>query len=239
MPRHPSPVSTAAAARAALLCACVPPTEASEEQSKAWDVRGDYDLTFDDQITLRLDIGGAVRERTANGWGEVVDFGTVNGKPVTLDLAAHCAKPAVACPSEVYGDAVAINQVDVHKKQNLYGLKVRDRRPASEGGTGKVLDGILDHAKQDAFVIGLGAKAGATGGGGAGCAALALSIAEGQFRRDAGGAVDGIDKGRVKLGWLGGCAFGPLLLGATLTVETGYTGKRVGDVSLPAAATGT
>lgn len=187
---------------------------------------------------MRLDVGGAVRERTANGWGEVVDFGTVNGKPVTLDLAAHCAKPDVDCPSEVYWDAVAINQVDVHKKQNLYGLKVRDRRPADQGGTGKTLDGILDHGKQDAFVVGLGANAGSGGSGGAGCAALALSIAEGQFRRDAGGAVDGIDKGRVKLGWLGGCAFGPLLLGATLTVETGYTGTRVGDVSLPAAATG-
>jgi hypothetical protein len=220
------------------LVSCVPPTT-SDDAARPWDVRGDYDLSFNNAITLRLDIGGAVRERTAAGWGDIVDFGDVNGKPVTLDLAAHCAKTDVDCPSEVFWSQVAINQPEVAQQKGLYNLRVRDRRSQADGGSGQTLDGLLDHNKQDAFLIGLGAKGGSGGNGDTGCAALAISVADGRFRRDAEGAVDGIQQGRVKLGWLGGCAFGPLLIGATLAVETGYVGTRVGPLTLPVAASAT
>lgn len=222
----------------AAVAGCVPETT-GDNAPRPWDVRGDYDLTFDDQIKLRLDVGGAVRERVASGWGDVVDFGDVNGQPVSLDLGAHCAKPDVACPSEVFWGKVAIDQPDVAKKQGLYALRVRDRRDPADGGTGQTLDGLLDHGKQDAFLIGLGAQGGSGGNGDAGCAALAVSVAEGRFARDADGTVDRIEQGRVRLGWLGGCAFGPVLLGATLTVETGYVGSRVGPVTLPGASSST
>ena len=252
MPNHepkkpPHPSHTLGGRAAAVLAtatallavsACVPPAANTEPGPKPWDVRGDYDLSFNDEITLRLDIGGAVRERKATGWGAIVDFGDVNGQPVTLDLAAHCAKPDVDCPSEVFWDKVAIQQPDVAKKLAIYNLTVRDRRSASDGGTGKTLNGLLDHNKQDAFLIGLGASSGSGGTGNAGCAALAISVAEGRFARNSEAAVDRIEAGRVRLGWLGGCAFGPLLLGATLSVETGYTGTRIGPVTLPGAATG-
>lgn len=60
-------------------------------------------LTYDDRLTLKLDVGGAVREVTQTGYGGVVDFGMVNGQRVTLDLTAFCAKPEVKCPAKRSG----------------------------------------------------------------------------------------------------------------------------------------
>jgi hypothetical protein len=50
---------------------------------------------------------------------------------------------------------------------------------------------------------------------------------------DAGAAIAGITEGRVGFAWAGGCAFGPFLAGATLYLETGYTGQRTGDFDPP------
>ncbi len=46
-------------------------------------------------------------------------------------------------------------------------------------------------------------------------------------------AVNGIKEGRIGLAWAGGCAFGPFLVGATLYLETGYTGARTGAFDPP------
>ena len=43
----------------------------------------------------------------------------------------------------------------------------------------------------------------------------------------------GIAEGKVGIGWLGACAFGPVLAGATLTIETGFTATRTGDFDPP------
>ena len=48
-----------------------------------------------------------------------------------------------------------------------------------------------------------------------------------------GALVNGIKEGKVFVGWAGGCAFGPVLAGATLTLETGYVGTRTGDYDPP------
>ncbi len=48
-----------------------------------------------------------------------------------------------------------------------------------------------------------------------------------------GAKVDGIADGEIGLAWAGGCAFGPFLVGATLTLETGYTATRTGDFDPP------
>jgi hypothetical protein len=50
---------------------------------------------------------------------------------------------------------------------------------------------------------------------------------------DAGAEVDGIKDGKVGFAWAGGCAFGPILAGATLYLETGYTGNRTGEFDPP------
>ena len=49
----------------------------------------------------------------------------------------------------------------------------------------------------------------------------------------AGAVVNGVKDGTVFVGWAGGCAFGPALVGATLTLQTGFTGTRTGDFDPP------
>jgi hypothetical protein len=54
-----------------------------------------------------------------------------------------------------------------------------------------------------------------------------------KFSYPQGANVDGIKDGKLGLAWAGGCAFGPILVGATLYLETGYTGRRTGDFDPP------
>ncbi len=271
-------VAAASLLAVALLVRCLPTVG---EQSD-WDVRGNYDLTYDDRLTLKLDLAGAVREATATGYGNVVDFGAYNGQPLTLDLGAFCARPEVVCPSESLWRKVAIDVEDVSKAHNVHVIQVvnNETRELPDGGAAQTLGGLVAHDQQDRFVVGLGASGGASGS----CGALGISLAGGRFthageelvRRtefrtpsgeacdpdaglapaepdagDAGAsetcraveltrleypkgaAVDGIAEGRVFVGWLGACAFGPVVAAATLTIETGFTGKRTGDFDPP------
>lgn len=248
------------------------------------DVSGNYALTYDDRVTLKLDVGGAVREVTQTGYGGVVDFGMVNGQRVTLDLAAFCAKSEVKCPSEAFWLNAAITQPNLASSRlDLQQLTVVNdsMHVLPQGQRAASLSGLVDHAQDDRFLLGLGAQ----GGSSEACLALAVSLAGGRFTRvgermetstegrtpqnrpcsldggvsDAGlsdggssdggvvcaptpvtrrvvpvgATVDGIADGKVFLGWAGGCAFGPVLVGATLTLETGFTGRKTGPYDPP------
>lgn len=240
-----------------------------------WDVRGNYTLTYDDRLELTLNVGGAVREATANGYGDVVDFGTWEGQPLRLDLAEFCGRADVQCPSEAFWTKVAIDQQDVGRKQDLHVINVIDdtMHTLPAGQRAEVRGGLVDHAQGGRFLIGLGAES----GGNEHCGALAISLAGGRFSRQGerledvstwhdetgapcdpdagtgagsgdatctektrkrlvhpdGARVDGIREGKVALGWLGACAFGPIVAGATLTLETGFEGVRTGDFDPP------
>jgi hypothetical protein len=256
------------------------------------DVSGNYDLTYDDRLTLRLDVGGAVREVTQTGYGGVVDFGIINGNPVRLDLTEFCARPEVKCPSEAFWSKVAITQP--RRLENTFKLQeltvVNDSvQSLPAGQRAESLGGLVDNANDDRFLLGLGANAGANQA----CIALAFSLAGGRFSRvgertemvvegrteanvacpldggfDGGARVDagiladggvadagviftctprnvtrivfppqapveGIKEGKVFMGFAGGCAFGPVLVGASLALETGFTGKRTGKYDPP------
>jgi hypothetical protein len=257
------------------------------------DVSGNYTLTYDNKLKIRLDVAGAVREVNQDGYGGIVNFGMVNGSPTTLDLTAFCAKPEVQCPSEAFWSKVAITQPDL--LTNRFDLQklvvVNDTEHILDAGVRAAsLSGLVDHSQQDQFLLGLGASGGAT----ANCVALSVSLAGGRFSRvgehevttmelrtmagracsldagvlDAGSGdagadagpdprflpdggldctlvpitrlvippgaiVNGIKEGKVFLGWAGGCAFGPVLAGATLTFETGYTGRWSGIYDPP------
>lgn len=277
------------------------------------DVSGNYALTYDNQLKIKLSVGGATREVTTQGYGGIVDFGTVNGNPTTLDLSAFCAKPEVQCPSEAFWGKVAVTQPDL-RANNLDLQKlvvVNDEQHVLDAGVRAAsLTGLIDHNQHDKFLLGLGAQ----GGSNANCIALGLSLAGGRFSRvgeryettmeprtmagrvcsldagvrdagtndagtdagtesdagmdggsdggsdagsgvppgylpdggidctlvpvtrlvvPAGAKVDGIKEGQVFMGWAGGCAFGPILAGAVLTIETGFTGRRTGDYDPP------
>lgn len=250
------------------------------------DVSGNYALSWDDKLTLKLDLGGGVREVTQNGYGGIADFGTVNGQPLRLDLMQFCARPEVECPSEVFWKKVSITQPDLKKNGlALQALTVIDDtvHTLDAGQRAKALGGLVDHKQDDAYLLGLGAA----GASSANCLALGISLAGGRFTRvgehtdtvmefrtpsgractpsdggvvdagtsdggaDAGAPepcaltpvkkrvvppnapVEGIADGRVFMGYFGGCAFGPIVAGAVLTIETGYTGRRTGAFDPP------
>lgn len=275
------------------------------------DVRGNYALTYDDRLTLKLDVGGAVREVTAQGPGAIADFGVINGQHVTLNLAEFCARPEVKCPSEQFWPRISVDQPDLLKNpSNLQPLHVIDdtTHALPTGQKATSIGGLVNHGNVDRFVVGLGLE----GASNPACAAFAVSFAVGRFTRqgetvstvyryrqpngleceppslacgsmlrdggmgrdggiangghsDAGCAdggidaqdggvdggvacqlvpvneivqtpaapIDGIREGRVGLAWAGGCAFGPFLAGATLYLETGYSGKRTGAFDPP------
>lgn len=267
---------------------------------KGWDardVRGNYALTYDNQLKVRLGLAGGTREVTATGYGNILDFGTYQGQPLKLDLTQFCDRPEIQCPSEAFWSKVAIDQPDLKKNGlQLTALQVvNDTIHALDAGVkAQVVAGLVDNAQQDRFVVGLGASAASNSN----CLLLGLSLAGGRFTHkgekvetvtefrfpdgkkcdpdagvpdagaDAGtvvadaGATDGgladaglppvcgpvmvkrfvipegsdpngISEGRIGVGWAGGCAFGPIVAGAVLTIETGFTGTRTGDFDPP------
>jgi len=249
-----------------------------------WDVRGNYSVTYADNLRLTLNIAGARREATASGYGNVVDFGEFNGQPVTLDLTAFCNRQDVVCPSEAFWNSVSVDLQDPNRQQDLHVINVINNtvHELPAGQRAETRGGLVNHAELDRFVLGLGADS----AGDEDCTALAISLAGGRFSRvgehvvtqtvhrnaagtrcnpdagaldastpedggngDAGpgcqpvneqrlvippGArVEGIKEGRVVLTWLGGCAFGPALIGATLSLESDFNAPRTGDLDPP------
>ncbi len=270
---------------AGLFAACGRPPGPREFDAR--DVTGNYAITYDDKLTLKLDLGGGVREVTANGYGGIADFGVWNGQPLQLDLTQFCNKPEVQCPSEAFWAKVAIDQPDLSKHGGALQplVVVNDTVHVLDAGQrAAALGGLVDHNQDDKYLLGLGASGAASGT----CVLLGLSLAGGRFTRvgettqttmeyrtpqgractpsdggtDAGAAsdggasdagapvpctqvpvqrrivppnarVEGIADGKVFAGWAGGCAFGPVVAGAVLTLETGYTGRRTGDFDPP------
>jgi hypothetical protein len=74
-----------------------------------------------------------------------------------------------------------------------------------------------------------GVDAGTLADGGLDCAEVEVT----KIVAPEGAVVNGVKDGKVFVGWAGGCAFGPALVGATLTMETGFTGTRTGDFDPP------
>lgn len=274
-PRLPNQRSSGAMTRASrILSAFVPALPAlfgvaCVDNTPASDVRGNYSLSFDDRLTLKLNVGGVDHEASARE-GETVSF-TVNGEPVTLDLAEFCGRPEVQCPSETLWTEVSIDQPQIAAQNpNTHVINVinNTQRDLPPGQGAQVVSGLVD--ERDRFWLYLGG-----GNEGEGdCRLLALSTAEGRFTHEGeteepcasddadagladagddpaeldagpeapactrlvwppGAKVTGIDEGKVRLGYLGLCAFGPALVGATLEISTGFTGTRTGDFDPP------
>ena len=250
------------------------------------DIRGNYAIQYDNRLKLSILLGGGVRTVEAGTDAGTIDFGYINGQPVTLDLSAYCARPEVTCPSEAFWKKVAIDQPNLQQNNfNLQVMTVIDDtvHVLDAGQRAAAAGGLVDHGNADRFLLGLGLNGGASQA----CAALAASFSHGRFTHvgetvstvtvyryangqacnpdggavdggapDAGGlpdggqlscngaqvqqinypagaAVSGIAEGKVSLAWAGGCAFGPVLAGAVLLAETGYTGTRTGNYDPP------
>jgi len=248
-----------AALGALLLVAC-------QDTNPASDVSGNYDLTWDNLLQLKLKVGGAVHETTATSEGETVTFqgASAGGQPVTLDLNAFCGRDEVQCPSETLWSKVSISQPKLTSNvPNSHVLNVINDsvHDLPQGDHAEVRAGWVDQDDNFLLVLGAGGRAGGQQGVG-GCALLALSVAGGRFSHegetieepaalDAGevtaeagvptatvtwpedAPVDGMQEGQMAVGYLGGCAFGPILVGAALEIRTGFTAVRSGDFDPP------
>lgn len=80
---------------------------AAGSQTPAPNVAGDWDIEYDDRLSVEVTIGGAVytAETGAEGGTVTIDH---DGQPFTFDL--DCARPEVVCPSEAWPQTVSIEQ---------------------------------------------------------------------------------------------------------------------------------
>jgi hypothetical protein len=150
-----------------------------EDKAPASDVRGNYDLTYDDVVTVRLKVGGAVQEQ------ESTESGTVTfqheGQPVTVNLAELCAREEVQCPSETLWAKVSVDQPDIDaERPNTHVLNVINNtdRELPAGEEADVVAGLVD--EYDRFGLLLGAAQESEGD----CGLLAVSTAGGRFSHE-------------------------------------------------------
>ena len=247
-----------------LLTLAVLPLGGCPDENPASDARGNYDLAYDDTLTIRLKIGGVVREAEGTEDGTVT-FDTDSG-PVTLDLSAFCGRDEVQCPSETLWSAVSVDQPNIDARvpnTHVVNFINNSERDLPAGVRAEVVSGLVDERDRFGLILGAGHE-----DNGDDCGLLALSTAGGRFSHegerleeipvetvdggeadggeegiegaprtrlvwDEGAPVDGIKEGKVKLGFLGACAFGPALIAATLELETGFTGVRTGAFDPP------
>lgn len=71
------------------------------------DVAGEWDVTYDDSISVEIDIGGALHTGTISGESGTISFNH-DGTDVTLDL--DCSRSWIVCPSEVFAPSVTLEQ---------------------------------------------------------------------------------------------------------------------------------
>ncbi|MFT3700530.1 MAG: hypothetical protein QM831_45720 [Kofleriaceae bacterium] len=229
---------------------------AANSTSPAPDVRGTWDITYDNQIGVEVTIGGATYDAQLGAQGGVFTI-THEGKPYTFDL--DCTRPDVVCPGEAWPNKVVIEQQDVNKQHQM----IVDLPSAScDGdlanpdpgtcGTGTnnpncdlVCDGDVTVQTSDKFgVIG---ETGDTfrlylGGGvvtnGINCAMLGYSVADATLESEGKGTAaweaDAMSGGLVTVGYSGACLFAgtvdgtnqALLVGADIKFTTGFTGTK-------------
>lgn len=233
--------------------------------------RGNYELVHENKITLKLDIGGAVREETATGYGDVVDFGTYEGQELKVDLNEFCGRADVVCPNEALWSKVSIDQPYLHSdKIDAYVINVINNttHELPVGQKAEVYGGFLT-VPEHKFLIGIGAQ----GESNDACGAAGIALATGRFTHAGeamketskwkdesgtacdpaevedesecaehvssklawpdGAPINGIAEGEVAIAYLGACALGPAVVGATLTIKTPFTGTRTGAFDPP------
>jgi hypothetical protein len=201
---------------------------AAGSDSPAPDVRGTWDLTYDDTIGVEVKLGGAVytTQLGANGGAFAI---THQGKsyPFSLD----CARPEVLCPSEAWPVQAVIEQRNVGKQHQMVVTLPSQKcmgsltKPApGTCGTGTanpncdlVCNGDVQTGSKETFgVIG---ERGDTfrlflGGGiatnGINCALLGWSVADATLTSTGSASTENwvaktMDAGLVTVGYSGGC----------------------------------
>jgi hypothetical protein len=229
---------------------------AAGSDSPAPDVRGSWNIAYDDSIGVEVKIGGATYNAELGAQGGTV---TINhqGKPYSFTL--DCSRPDVVCPSEAWPTQVLIEQRDINRQHQMVvdlpaaqcTEALTQPKPGTCGsGTSNpncdlVCGGDVTVRTQQAFgVIG---EAGESfrlylGGGvvtnGINCAMLGYSLADANLTTTGQGGEDweatGMKAGLVTIGYAGGCLFNgqingenqAVVVGAEVKFTTGFTGSK-------------
>jgi hypothetical protein len=80
------------------------------------DVSGAWDLTYEDDLDVTINIGGTVYSDTVGSAGGIITIDH-DGQPLSFDL--DCDRPAVVCPSEVWAAQVTMEQPDALFPRNV------------------------------------------------------------------------------------------------------------------------
>jgi hypothetical protein len=229
---------------------------AAGSTSPAPDVRGTWDVTYDDKIDVEVKIGGAVYNAQLGAAGGVFTI-THQGQPYTFNL--DCSRPEIVCPSEAWPHSVVVEQRDVqHQHQMVVDLpqttcsgNLMQPAPGTCGaGTSNpncdlVCDGGITVKTAQAFgVIG---EAGNSfrlylGAGivtnGINCAMLGYSVADADLETTGMSGsqweATAMSAGLVTIGYSGACLFAgtvdgtnqATLVGAEVKFTTGFTGAK-------------
>jgi hypothetical protein len=201
---------------------------AANSRSPAPDLTGDWAITYDDQIGVEVDIGGARYEAEIPARGGTIAI-VHDGRELTFEL--DCARPEVVCPSEAWPEEVSIEQRNAEFEHRMIvtlptqSCDGRLRAPTGdECGPGtlnpdcdSVCDGDIRVGQTERFgVIGesgdsfrlyLGAGIATNG---LNCALLGFSVADAELdtvgsSRDGDWEAVAMRDGLVTVGYAGGC----------------------------------
>jgi hypothetical protein len=224
---------------------------AAGSRSPAPDVRGTWNIDYDDMIGVEVKIGGAVYQSELGAAGGTV---TINhqGKPYSFTL--DCARPGEAWPTKV-----VVEQRDIeHQHQMVVNLPaarcdgaLTQPAPGScgSGTTNPNCDLVCggDVTVRTAQAFGVIGETGDSfrlylGGGivtnGINCALLGYSVADADLVTDGRGGEDWeateMKAGLVTVGYGGGCLFAgqingdnqAVVVGAEVKFTTGFTGSK-------------
>ena len=197
-------------------------------ETEAPDMSGSWDIAYDDQVSVEIEIGGAAYTAALGVQGGSVTIDH-DGQPFTFDV--QCAREDVVCPSEVW-----LPQVELEQREARYPNRVwmpverqvcdgEEVEPAAdqcgEGTENPDCDAVCDgelvtqtvdafgliSEPGDAFALLLGAGVASNG---VNCAMLGLSVAEGELVTNRTAAeepwtVEQVTNGQVSVGYSGAC----------------------------------
>lgn len=175
------------------------------------DVGGTWSLTFANDLTAEVNVGGSVYNPTIGSGATTVSV-THDGKPISYSV--DCSKPLVVCPSELLPATVSINQsltdprnisLQVTESECRNGTVVEGTCSGTLVQTTTTRNGTLS-ADGTSFTVVLGGGAAAT----TNCVLLTLSVAQGDFTTSGSAAsgnlrADSIVNGKLTTAVGGGC----------------------------------
>ena len=201
---------------------------AANATTPAPDMSGTWAVTYADDLSVRITIGGAVYERELGAQGGIIDIDH-NGQPFMFDL--DCTRDEVVCPSEVWPASVDFRQDDPNFPHRVWmqvpktvcrGSEVAPEMSECGEGTNNpgcdmVCDGetetvireafgVIDHPGET-FTLALGATVATNG---INCALLGASAATGELVNEGASSSEDwvatdVENGEVVTAFAGGC----------------------------------